>query len=134
MILKALRFAIPIFYIPLFIIAPILLLNTDYGWSIVIVFWIPSILLYLFLQRWMGAVFRKAFWITSAIIALVTFGFEYVALAMDIWNFSEHIHKLWGINVIGVPVEEFIFWFGATPVCLLVYLYYYRLFKGQDHE
>jgi hypothetical protein len=41
---------------------------------------------------------------------------------LDIWNFSEKISPLLGINIFGVPLEEFLFWFGAAVFFPLLYL------------
>lgn len=124
---------VPVLYIPLCVFVPIKLLNTNYGYSVILLFWIPSALLYAYLYSWMGTGFRRAFWITFSLLIPVTFGFEYVCLALDVWSFSEQTHKLWGPELWGAPVEEFVFWFGATPLCVLLYLYYYRVAKGEPH-
>jgi lycopene cyclase domain-containing protein len=129
---RAIAVLAPFLYVPLFIFLPILLLDTDYGWSVVILFWIPSAILYLVLHRWMAGRFLGAFWLTCAVLLPVTAAFEYLCLYLDIWDFYEGVQSLWGPRILGAPIEEFIFWFGATPFCLLVYLYYYRLFGKKE--
>ncbi|MBD3315214.1 MAG: hypothetical protein GF344_05460 [Chitinivibrionales bacterium] len=123
--------ALPFLYVPFFIFLPILIFNPNYGWSVILLFWIPSFILYTVLYRWMVGRFLGAFWMTCAILVPVTFAFEYLCLHLQIWDFYEGIQKLWGPRLFGAPIEEFIFWFGATPFCLLVYLYYYRLSGGE---
>ncbi|MBD3343617.1 MAG: lycopene cyclase domain-containing protein [Chitinivibrionales bacterium] len=122
---------IPFIYAILFIFVPIKLFNTNYGWSVIILFWIPAILLYvsMSLGKKISSARQKAFWATTLIMIPVTFLFEYLCLYLDIWGFHEDIHKLWGIKIWGAPIEEFLFWFGATPFCLMVYLYFRNIFK-----
>jgi len=103
---------------------PIYGLNTDYGWSVIVGFWIPITLLSIILLPKISPAMRKAFWATCVVLVPVTVAFEFIGLYLDIWNFSEEYSKLWGIKLFGAPVEEFIFWFGATPLCLLLYLYF----------
>jgi len=85
-------------------------------------FWVPGAALMTI--AWKGLTFpqRKSFWITSAVMAVASFGMEYVYLWADIWSFSEAHDPLLGITVFGAPIEEFAFWFGATPFCLSLYL------------
>jgi hypothetical protein len=54
---------------------------------------------------------------------------EYVYLSLDVWTFSEEVDPLLGINILGVPIEEFVFWWGASPLFIFVYLGYERLLK-----
>ncbi|HEX2958240.1 MAG TPA: hypothetical protein VHO70_15505 [Chitinispirillaceae bacterium] len=103
---------------------PIYVLDTDYGWSVVIGFWIPITILSVMLLPEVSPAMRKAFLATCVILIPVTVAFEYIGLLLDIWNFSEEYSRLWGVRLFGAPVEEFIFWFGATPLCLLLYLYF----------
>ncbi len=103
---------------------PIFGLNTDYGWSVIIGFWIPIALLSIILLPRISRPMRNAFFATCILLIPVTVAFEYIGLKLDIWNFSEEYSKLWGLKLCGAPVEEFIFWFGATPLCLLLYLYF----------
>jgi lycopene cyclase domain-containing protein len=128
------RFLWPLLYIPLCIIAPIYWWNPDYGWSVVIGYWLPILILSMVVLPREEYAMRKAFVGTVIIMLPVTILFEYIGLYLDIWNFSEEQSKLWGFKILGAPVEEFVFWFGATPLCLLLYLYYRRLIKRSDNE
>jgi hypothetical protein len=62
------------------------------------------------------------------------FYFEYACLGMDIWYFKDTSQLLPIPWIFGAPIEEFLFWFGATPFCLLGYLYYNRLFRDTRIE
>jgi lycopene cyclase domain-containing protein len=106
------------------VLLPIYGLKTDYGWSVIIGFWIPIVLLSINVLPKTPSSIRTAFFTTCIVLVPVTIAFEYVGLLLDIWNFSEEYSKLWGVRVAGAPIEEFIFWFGATPLCLLLYLYF----------
>ncbi len=94
-----------------------------------VLFWVPALLFIFFmLGRW-DAPLRRAFWAAAAAMAAVSVVMEYLFLRFDVWFFSEKIDRLVGLRIGGAPVEEFVFWFGATPFCLAVYLSYGRLFK-----
>ncbi len=88
----------------------------------VLSFWLPGAALMIGIWRTLDRASRRAFWIRCAGMALVTFGMEYVYLWADIWNFSEERDPLLGIEIMGAPIEEFLFWFGATPFVLSIYL------------
>ncbi|MFN0118737.1 MAG: hypothetical protein ACKVQC_10675 [Elusimicrobiota bacterium] len=94
-----------------------------------IYFWIPCIVLWVLLRNKIDIPTKKAFWITLAILTPLTFIMEYVYLWADIWNFTEEVDPLLGIEIFGAPVEEFSFWFGAGPFILLLYFSFDRLFK-----
>ncbi len=98
-----------------------------YFLTVFLVFWVPGIALMVALYRFLGPAPRKSFWITCLIMAVVSFGMEYVYLWADIWNFSEAHDPLLGIRIWGAPIEEFTYWFGATPFCLSLYLLFQRL-------
>jgi hypothetical protein len=85
-------------------------------------FWLPSILMYAYVSRLMTRFKLEAFYINFLIWCLITFVFEYTCLSLDIWNFSEKLYPLIGINIFGVPLEEFLFWFGAAVFFPLLYL------------
>ena len=86
----------------------------------VIIFWIPMAVIVP--REWGGLsrAQRTAFWIVCLVMSVLTFGMEFVYLKADIWSFAED-SKLIGINILGVPIEEFVFWFGASPFLLGVY-------------
>ena len=87
----------------------------------VLIFWVPGVALLVGNYGWLSGKQRKAFWIVLALMAVITFGMEYVYLWADIWSFSEAYDPLLGIELWGAPIEEFTFWFGATPFVLGVY-------------
>ncbi|MFW5775319.1 MAG: hypothetical protein ACOCW2_03420 [Chitinivibrionales bacterium] len=122
---------IPPVYVIAGVVVPLYLLNPDYGWSIVIAFWVPVVVLSILVLPREQPPMRKAFLATCLLFVPITVGFEYLSLYLDIWNFSEEQSALWGIDIFGAPIEEFIFWFGATPLCLLIYLYYRQLLTGR---
>ena len=92
-----------------------------YFLTCVFLFWIPGAALCAVNWRRLDRLQRKAFGILCAVLAVVTFAMEYVYLAADIWSFSEAHYPLLGIVIMGAPIEEFTFWFGATPFVLGVY-------------
>jgi len=66
------------------------------------------------------------YWTSVLLLIPITIAFEYLALWMDIWSFSENASKLWGISFWGAPIEEFLFWFGAPPFVLSIYFWFER--------
>lgn len=92
-----------------------------YFLTCLLLFWVPGIALLAGTWRTRTRAQRKAFWITCAVMAVITFAMEYVYLWADIWSFSEAHAPLLGIRLFGAPIEEFTFWFGATPFVLGLY-------------
>ncbi len=87
-----------------------------------VLFWIPVFILgYLVLPK-VDPITRKAFWITFAILVVLTFAMEYLFLHFKVWDFSQQVYPLLGIDLFGVPIEEFEFWWGAAPLFMLLYL------------
>jgi lycopene cyclase domain-containing protein len=94
-----------------------------------VLFWVPSILFVLLFFKTLDSGTKKSFWAACAAMAAVSVVMEYLFLKFDVWFFSEKIDSLLGLWIGAAPVEEFVFWFGATPFCLAIYLSYCRLFK-----
>lgn len=94
-----------------------------------ILFWVPALLFIFLLLPRQAAGLRKSFWAASAAMAAVSMAMEYLFLKFDVWFFSEKIDRLLGLWIGSAPVEEFVFWFGATPFCLALYLTYSRILK-----
>lgn len=94
-----------------------------------IYFWIPVAMLGFFMRNRLDPSTKKALWVTLGILTPMTFAMEYVYLWADIWTFSEDLDPLLGIRIWGAPIEEFSFWFGATPFILLVYLAWDRILR-----
>lgn len=97
--------------------------------SYTVLFWIPSFLFVIFLYKPLEKTTKKAFWLTSFIMAVVSIIMEYLYIKFDVWSFSQNIDPLLGIWFWKAPVEEYVYWFGATPFCLSLYLAYARLFE-----
>lgn len=93
-----------------------------YFLSTLVYFWAPVIILGFFLHRKLSPLEWRSFWIAVCILTPLTTVMEYVYLWCDIWTFSEELDPLLGIRIFGAPIEEFSFWYGATPFILLVYL------------
>lgn len=127
--LRLFLYAIPFLYGAFFIVLPIYSIHTNYLATTVILFWFPSLVLYVGLFGWMKkrSYFLKAFWLVTLGMIPLTTVFEYLALGLDIWNFTEQVDRLCGVSLFGAPLEEFSFWFGATPFCVLFYLYFRRV-------
>lgn len=90
-------------------------------------FWLPVVVLSAWTLPRLSSSHKKAFWISLAVMTPATFAMEYVYLWADIWTFSEALDPLLGIRIWGAPIEEFVFWFGAPPFILLLYLSFDRL-------
>jgi len=88
----------------------------------VLVFWLPVLGLSFATWPRLSPPEKKAFWFSILVLTPATFGMEYVYIWTKIWTFSEALDPLLGIRLWGVPLEEFSFWFGASPFILLVYL------------
>ncbi|OVE77929.1 hypothetical protein BVX98_01640 [bacterium F11] len=100
----------------------------------ILLFWVPVLIMGFFLHKKVNSVTKKAFWITFAIMTVATFVMEYIYLWLDVWTFSEMIDPLLGIELWGVPIEEFVFWWGASPLFLLMYASYSFLFPQKGKE
>ncbi|MFA6434774.1 MAG: hypothetical protein WCW52_08760 [Elusimicrobiales bacterium] len=97
-----------------------------------VLFWLPAVLLYVFLFKTLTAALGRSFWSACCLMALVSTVMEYLYIYFDVWSFSERTDSLLGLRLWSVPVEEFVFWFGATPFCLMMYLGYRRLFRRKN--
>lgn len=94
-----------------------------------VLFWVPAALFAVLALRAFPVPLKRAFWATSVVMGAASVVNEYIFLKYDVWFFSEKIDRLVGLRLFGAPVEEFVFWFGATPFCLALYLMYGRMFK-----
>lgn len=92
-----------------------------YFLTCVLMFWVPGVALVFGLWRGRPRHEHRAFWLTCALVAVLSFGMEFVYLWADIWSFSEADDPLLGITIFGAPLEEFTYWFGASPFLLSVY-------------
>ncbi len=131
---KTILSLLPVIYAGAFIHFPILTFNLNYFWFDIVLFFIPSLFLFshlypwLIKQNWLGPFVR-----TFVVMSVIASFFEYAALGMNIWFFPDH-SRLLGIAFFGAPLEEFMFWWGATCFSLLVYLYYNKLQRRSDEE
>jgi lycopene cyclase domain-containing protein len=98
-----------------------------------LLFWVPSVLFLLVFFKRLSPSFRKAYWLTFGVMAVVSVVMEYFYLHFDTWSFSEEIDPLLGIWFWKAPIEEFVYWFGAILFCLSAYIVYSRLLKGGKH-
>jgi lycopene cyclase domain-containing protein len=125
------RLALPSLFLSLAVLLPSQFRRLSYFDFVAILFWMPSALL--LAMNW-GWIARKRiafpFFSSLAIGAVVSFFFEYVALGMGVWYFGPAENYL-GPGIWGAPIEEFLFYWGAAPFCLLLYLYFYRLFEPE---
>ena len=96
----------------------------------ILVFWLPVVGLSFYIWPRLTAPDKKAFWYSILVLTPATFAMEYVYIWTRIWTFSQAKDPLLGIRLWGVPIEEFSFWFGASPFILLVYLTARRLIHG----
>ena len=90
-------------------------------------FWVPVFVLMFVLRKKLDPITRKAFWVTWLLVNFMTFGMEYIYLKFHVWTFSQQVDPLLGINLFGVPIEEFEFWWGAAALFMLLYLFFDRL-------
>lgn len=114
-----LKILIASIYCALFIVAPIYLINMNYGLMVFFLFYLPYIMLYFFGKVKVDKPFVK-YLITNFIFTTIL---EYVSLWADIWNFSNNADMFWGIDIFGAPIEEFFYWNGAG--LFVVGLYYW---------
>src|ERR1043166_9805027 len=70
-----------------------------------LIFWVPGTALAIGLWRTRPRGERRAFWITCGLIAVMSFGMEYVYLWADIWSFSQANDPLLGIRIFGAPLD-----------------------------
>ena len=94
-------------------------------------FWIPSIALGAYLFRDLDPVDRKAFWVLLAVFYPLSTALEFAYLSFDLWTFSETKDPLLGLRFFGVPIEEFLFWYGTYPFILVTYFGCNRLLGGK---
>ena len=122
------KFIFPFVYSLIFIIGVHYIFNVTYFVSNFVLFYVPC-LVFLTLsfqelkENW------KQFLLVFLIFIPLTTAYEYLSLWLDIWNFNQSFHKLIGINILGAPLEEFLFWYGAGPFILSLYFYFNNLTK-----
>lgn len=97
-----------------------------------VLFWVPVCLFVLFFFGKLPPGIKRAYWLTTLAMAVISVIMEYFYLKFDTWTFSERIDPLLGIWFGKAPIEEYVYWFGATPFCLALYLLYCRLL-GRKH-
>ena len=127
---------------PIGIVLPIYLLDVNYAVSTVFLFWVPVVVMFIGNRAWL---IRRNLLLpllsAATVLAVVAVYFEYAALGIGVWNFSEEHHLLlrtifknpgFPFAIYGAPVEEFMFWFGATPFCILLYCSFWRLIKPEE--
>ena len=100
--------------------------------STLVYFWAPVGVMAWRLWPKLDVLTRRAFWRTLLIFYVLAFGMEYVYLYLKVWTFSEKLDPLLGVRIFNAPIEEFCFWFGATPFGIFVYLGLDRLLRKID--
>ncbi len=85
------------------------------------IFWVPVFIMAAVHWPKMDDLSKKAFWITMGLMLVATTIMEYVYVWLGVWSFSERIDPLVGIWLGSVPIEEFVFWYGAAPLFLFLY-------------
>ena len=106
--------------------------NLSYFETDMLYFWVPSAVLLVFHWKWLKAVkWGTPLVMVSGILYVVSFYFEFAGLGLNIWTFSKVPHAYLSLWIFTAPLEEFLFWFGAAPLCILLYLYYYRIFNKE---
>ncbi len=140
---KSFAFCVLIFaYCPVGIILPIYLMDVNYAVSTFFLFWFPVCLMLMANLKWMYRTNLIIPFITvNFLMGITAFYFEYAALGLGVWNFSEAQHKLlrtlfnnpnFPFALYGAPIEEFLFWLGATPFCILLYITFDRLLRKKE--
>lgn len=130
--MRILLFILPFLYCACAIVLPIYNFDTTYAMSMLLLFWIPSVIMLILNGKWLTKNrLWKPFLLTNLFLGIVSIYFEFSSLGIDVWGFSEDHHKLLPIPKImgSAPIEEFMFYFGATPFCLLIYICFFRLVK-----
>lgn len=102
------------------------LLGTDYLWSVLLVF------------GGMGAFFMANGWkhftrrdvmviVTLLLISdVMTVVIEKLMIYFDVWGFSNRQYRLMGIELLGAPIEEFIYWWLCPVVVAFAYIAHLR--------
>ena len=140
--MRIIPYFIPFIYAEFFIIAPMLRWNVNYWQSMVLFFWLPCLILCLWNWHWMSQYkLWKPFFLTWIILNAAAVVVELTSLKWGIWDFGTvHplLYKEFGINPLsypfGVPAEEFMFYWGATPFCFMLYIYFFRLIKKEKES
>jgi uncharacterized membrane protein YqaE (UPF0057 family) len=95
-----------------------------------VAFWVPNLALTPLVLRFARGGTRKAFWLNLLLFCWpAAIAMEYLYLKFDVWTFSEAWDPLLGWRVFGAPVEEFVFWFGAPWIIMLMYVAFDMLDK-----
>lgn len=129
-------------YSPLCIVLPIRLMDANYALSTLFLFWVPILILLVVNTRWMyrNNLLLPFLW-TVIVMTVIIMYFEYAGLGTGAWSFSEGHHQLlrssfhnpgFPFAIYGAPVEEFMFWFGAPPLCMLLYISFERIMRKKE--
>lgn len=88
----------------------LLLLGIRIDWSI-------------FIRHWKGI---SSFFLFSTVTTTLL---ELMFMKSDTWGFSRTFNTMIGINLLGYPIEEYVFWELCPVVVIFTYLYYVGLIK-----
>src|SRR5258708_3543292 len=94
-----------------------------------VLFWAPVVVLAVLQWKYFDPPTKKAFWVTMAVMTVATTVMEFIFVGLDVWSFSEKKDPLLGIWFGKVPIEEFVFWYGASPLFFFTYVSFDRLFS-----
>lgn len=64
--------------------------------------------------------------------AVITTGIEKLMLVLDVWGFSRRYYHLIGIDFLGCPIEEYVYWWLAPVVVAVTYVTCPRSYKAID--
>ena len=102
-------------------------LGKDYFLSNIIVFGGYFLMIFPFLDKKYIEQHWKTLTAFFAFSTVTTTILELIFIHTDTWAFSSQINHMVGINLIGIPIEEFIFWEGCPLVVISTYIYYKKL-------
>ena len=93
-----------------------------------LLFWLPVLVLSVVILPTSSPLVKKAFWLNWLFFVILTSVMELIFIHFHVWNFSQQVDPLLGINFLGIPIEEFEFWWGAAGLFMLLYLAFARRF------
>ena len=106
----------PLIYWLIFVNLIDLTTGITYFWVNIFQFYIPGIILSIILRNYVK---WKAFLLTFGIFFILTGIYQFVGYqTSDIWKVDSMI----GVYLFKIPIEEFMFWWGATYTLLLLYV------------
>ncbi|HNY31132.1 MAG TPA: hypothetical protein PKO15_09610 [Fibrobacteria bacterium] len=102
------------------------LLGTDYLWSVLLVF--GGVGAFFVASGWKHFT-RRDVWVIVTLLVfsdVMTVVIEKLMIHFDVWGFSDRTYRLMGINFLGAPIEEFIYWWLCPVVVAFAYIAHLR--------